>query len=72
MCIILRFGFSEAVDVYVAFNYSCTGNELRITDCQQIPFSEAMRECNADQASSAIAVRCGEGVSKSHVIGLSF
>ena len=58
-CALIRFGFSEAVDVYVAFNYSCTGSELRITDCEQIPFSEAMSECYGDEASSAIAVKCG-------------
>ena len=56
-----RYGFTAAIQLYSAFNYSCNGDEATLSDCEQITIAEAMNECVVDEVASAIAVECGEG-----------
>ena len=57
-----RYGFTNAIQLYSPFNYSCNGDEATLSDCEQITISAAMMECYADEVASAIAVECGDGL----------
>lgn len=59
------YGFSAAVNSYIAFGYRCIGNETSLSRC-----SGQGAFCSADNPNFAIAVECGGqvGPSEWHVI----
>lgn len=54
--IIYRYGFSPAINIYVAFGFDCLGFEADLNVCL-----EPGATCQTDSAPHAVAIRCGEG-----------